>query len=162
MAAAKQGFALHPSTLILATLMIWISVVDFQRYQIPNLASALLVVLGILFAIPVGMEGLGLKVFAGVFWCGIIWATSALYAWIRNRRGLGFGDVKLMVGIGVWVGLAGAANVLLFASLSGIAAILTRAVITGQSKSEIGVNAIAFGPFLCFCAYVEFLTGAGL
>jgi leader peptidase (prepilin peptidase) / N-methyltransferase len=146
------------SFLVLPNL-IWISVVDFERYEIPDPASLLLLFLAALRLIFMpGLPGMD-YLFAGLLAPLVFWAVSALYAFLRGRQGLGFGDVKLMAGIGFLVGSEGTVFVVLTSSLSGILTLLAISLRHRTPISEVNISSIAFGPFLCLSTWVAWLQG---
>lgn len=49
----------------------------------------------------------------------LLWSIGTLYKRFRHREGLGFGDVKMMMMVGAFVGLQGALMTLIIASLAG-------------------------------------------
>ena len=143
----------------LAAVLIWISVVDFECFEIPDLASAILFAGGAAFVafwplVPVWEHLLG-----AVVWPLVFWLVGVVYLRWRGIHGLGFGDVKLMAGIALWVGYFGAVQVVLAASLAGIAVLLAYMVLRRGRMAEIGKSAVAFAPFLCLSAWVEWLQG---
>ena len=122
---------------------------DAISLTIPDVASLILglsgmAVTGVLYA-----ENLVVHTVSGLFWGALFWGVSVLFKKIRGYDGLGLGDAKLMVGAGVWLGLAGPITVVLFAALSGIAFIVIMRILKPRSVEDITQSAIAFGPFLC-------------
>jgi leader peptidase (prepilin peptidase)/N-methyltransferase len=89
----------------------------------------------------------GLVAFAGTAW---------LYERLRGRTGLGLGDAKLLAAIGAWVGWIGLPGVVAIASVTGLAAGLLGAVRGGRLALDAR---IAFGPHLCFAAWIVWLYG---
>ena len=132
-------------------VLIWISLVDLERHEIPDAASALLAVTGLGVTAAHGVPVL-IHLLAGLVWGGVFAGVALCYRRVRGFDGLGLGDAKLMVGIGAWLGPVAPASVVLGATLSGIGFILTMQ--RGKQQS-----AIAFGPFLCFFAWMVWLFG---
>jgi len=83
---------------------------------------------------------------AVIFLAGLIWLMAILYARVRRREGLGFGDVKLLALLAVFLGLE-----------KGIAAVLIGAVagsvIGGGyillAHKKASTYELPFGSFLC-------------
>ncbi|WP_457645933.1 prepilin peptidase [Profundibacter sp.] len=143
----------------LAAVLIWISVVDFERFVIPDIASLLLFTGGAVYVgfwpdVAVWQHLLG-----AVVWPLVFWLVGVVYLRWRGVHGLGFGDVKLMAGIAMWVGYFGAVQVVLAASLAGIAVLMVYMVMQRGRMAEIGKSAVAFAPFLCLSAWVVWLQG---
>src|SRR5882724_7167626 len=76
---------------------------------------------------------------------GAIWLVGALYYRIRQREGLGFGDVKMVGMIGAFLGLQGALLTLMIASLLGALGGLIYILFTGKNASTYE---LPFGAFL--------------
>lgn len=143
----------------LAAVLIWISVVDIERFEIPDAASALLFLGGVGFVIFWPVTFVWDHVLGAVIWPLVFWLVGVVYLRWRGVHGLGFGDVKLMAGIALWVGYQGAILVVLAASLAGIAVLLAYMFTQKGKMLEIGKSAVAFGPFLCLSAWVVWLQG---
>ena len=98
----------------------------------------------------------------GDLWISLYGASAAgtiMYAvYLASRGGMGFGDVKLVFALGVWLGWQGALCCLLLAFVSG-GAVGAALVASGFKKRR---DRIAFGPFLCGTGYVTLLWGDGL
>ena len=142
---------------LLAGTLIWISTEDFISTEIPDVASGLLIATAaswLLLSPPAGMLD---HVVGAVFWPLLTWTVAYSYAWLRGWSGLGFGDVKLMVGIGLWAGFSATIWIVMAASLAGIVTILAATVMRRQPLDEIGTSAIAFGPFLCLSTWIVVL-----
>jgi prepilin signal peptidase PulO-like enzyme (type II secretory pathway) len=146
-----------PTALILALLLVWISVIDVERFEIPDTASALLALTGGVFAYQAG-EGIFIDhIVGGVLWAGLFWLVAGTYARWRGWQGLGFGDVKLMLGIGFWLGLNGTTAVVFSASIAGVLAILGGSVTGYTQDAKLDKTGIAFGPFLCLSTWIVWL-----
>lgn len=86
---------------------------------------------------------------------GALWSVRALYEKVRNREGLGLGDVKMGAMIGAFLGLQGALLSLLVGSLLGAVIGLGYAWFTGKDASTyelpfgsfLGASALAVGFF---------------
>lgn len=77
---------------------------------------------------------------------GVLAGAGALYLlWIGTRgRGLGFGDVKLMIPLGIFFGLTGVVALLFFSFFAGGAV----SIFLLATKRVTPKTAIPFGPFL--------------
>lgn len=145
---------------VFASQLIWISVVDADRFEIPDIAALLLTITGLfllwcqpsLFVID--------HIAGGLIWPLLFWSIAYGYLRARGFHGLGFGDVKLMCGIGLWCGFIATTNVVLAASLGGIVILGLRAFTTRAGQEPLGQSMVAFGPFLCLSAWTIWLAGA--
>lgn len=76
---------------------------------------------------------------------GSIWLAGWLYEKLRHREGLGLGDVKMIMMIGVFLGLPGALLTLIAASLIGAVGGLLYVRLTGK---DAATYELPFGSFL--------------
>ena len=142
--------------ILLGILLIWISVIDLDRFEIPDTASLMLALSGLCAAL-LDQSPIIDRLVAGVVWPLLFWSVAALYGRLRGWHGLGFGDVKLMVGIGLWLGLAQTTLAVLAAALAGIAMIVVQQWTQPNPAQRIVTSAVAFGPFLCLSTWVIWL-----
>ncbi|GHI05737.1 peptidase A24 [Streptomyces cellostaticus] len=145
--------------LLLAPVGVLLAAVDFRVQRLPDpltlpLAAAALGLLGLVTLLP---EHAG-------DWPTALYGALALgggyyVLWLINPGGMGFGDVKLALGMGAvlgWYGwptvvLGAFAGFLLGAVYGGVLVVVRRA---GRK------TAIAFGPFLIAGAFLGLLAGA--
>lgn len=146
---------------VLALLLIAISVVDIQRFEIPDLASALLIATGgvAVWHLAAPWEE---HAIAALAFPALLYVVGVAYLRLRGQPGLGFGDVKLAAGLGLWLGPQGSVWALLAASLSGIVALLVIARLRGTDAEGLMASGVAFGPFLCLSAWAVWLQGNAL
>ena len=74
-------------------------------------------------------------------------ALRYAYRRLRDREGLGLGDVKLAAAAGAWTGTNGVCDVILFASLSALAVFYVKRLFD-TDMPPLGDVAIPFGAFL--------------
>lgn len=146
----------------LALVLIWISVVDIEQFEIPDAASVVLFITGGAYVLLWPDILILDHLLGAVIWPALFWLVGVVYLRWRGVHGLGFGDVKLMAGIALWVGFQGTVLVVLAASLAGIAVLLVYMVVQRGKIAEIGKSAVAFGPFLCLSAWAVWLQGVSL
>lgn len=143
----------------IAVVLVWVSVWDFIFYEIPDSASLLLFLLGAVLLSRLG-EGEAIEhVLTAIAWPALFYIVSIGYLRLRGRPGLGLGDVKLMIGVGLVCGPEATLQVVQGASLAGIASIL---LISMPSGNEMDKYRIAFGPYLCFFCWVSWLAKGAL
>lgn len=150
--------ALLPAA-VLGPLLVWISVIDAESCEIPDEASVLLAANGLAFAWLWVPDLWPERMAAALLWPALFWLVSEGYARLRGREGLGFGDVKLMVGIGLWTGVTGTTQVVLAAALAAILTVLLAAWLRGLPRGDLGGTGVPFGPFLCFATWAVWLLG---
>ena len=82
--------------------LIGLALADLTCLRLPDPMTAVLFLAGMVIgALNFGMVTAGLTALAGAV---VLWGLARLYAAARGRQGLGFGDVKMMAGIGAAVG----------------------------------------------------------
>lgn len=143
--------------LVLMGPLVWASWVDVQKLEIPDASSALLFCSGLLWLTTQTKYVILHHLLGAALWPLLFWAISWIYLKLRGRLGLGFGDVKLMAGIGLWCGLTDTILVVLGAALSGVCVLLLQAMAT--KTTDISNSKLAFGPYLCLFAWGVWLAG---
>lgn len=143
---------------LLATGLIWISVVDLRHFLIPDLASLGLVLIGFVATATGVPEALSWHALAaGAAW-GVFAGLAAAFRWIAGHDGLGLGDAKLAAAAGAWLGPALLPAMLLGASLGALVCLLLVSLIQ-RRPIGLGQVGIAFGPFLAFSTWMVWLFG---
>ncbi|MDW4908291.1 A24 family peptidase [Streptomyces sp. ADMS] len=145
--------------LLLAPVGVLLAVVDFRVQRLPDLltlpwAAAALVLLGVAALLP-EHAGDWLTTLLGALLLG----GAYFVLFLISPNGMGFGDVKLALGLGAVLGWYGWGSVVLgtfagflFGGLYGLALVIARRA--GRRTS------IPFGPFLIAGAFVGLLIGA--
>ncbi|MER6072294.1 A24 family peptidase [Streptomyces sp. NPDC001817] len=145
--------------LVLAPVGVLLAVVDFRVQRLPDpltlpLAAAALALLGLAALLP---EHAG-------HWLTALYGALALGAgyyalYLINPAGMGFGDVKLAVGMGAVLGWYGWSTVLLGAFAGFLlGAVYGAALVVVRRAGR--KTAIPFGPFLLAGAFAGLLIGA--
>ncbi len=80
---------------------------------------------------------------------GVLWGISAIYSRVRKRDGMGFGDVKMLMMIGAFLGWRGVVAALVLGSLAGAIVGLFLFFFRGRS---LATTALPFGVFLGLAA----------
>ena len=150
------SWVLVPHLLFVSALVL-VSQVDLEIRIIPDIvilpAAAAGVPLMILFGDGPWWEWLA----AGVGAAGFLFLISEAYYRLRHVEGMGFGDVKLALCMGIYLGAA-VVPALFIGFLSG--AVIGVAVVAAQKGD--GKTAIPFGPFLAAGAVVALFAGTPL
>ena len=156
----KYGLQLETMLWLLAIPpLLAIAIIDFQHFWIPDQLLLPLLVLGLLSAISAphfGISSLPLMLAPA----GLVWGIAKLYSVFRKKEGLGFGDIKLLIVMGLWLGPIGCLHALTLASIQGLLGSLLFMSLGPnffQRDPEQSVfddqwtpptSAIPFGPFL--------------
>jgi leader peptidase (prepilin peptidase) / N-methyltransferase len=151
-AAAAGILAEH----LFAYAMISIALIDADTFMIPDSLSLPLPIIGIAVAFGLGdargvsWQQAAAGAAAGGF--GLL-AIQWGYAALTGREGLGTGDVKLLAGLGAWLGLQSMPFVMFLAAIQGLLFAAFAAMIGPSLTEERGLAsmrhvALPFGPFL--------------
>jgi len=151
-----------PVDMALAALWLWLllalAMTDAIWLRLPDTLTLATFVVALIIAMqPYGM-GLGLALWGAIFGAGSFFILRWVYAILRRRVGLGLGDVKLMAGLGAFVGPLALPQLVLIAAIAA----LTGALLTRREAPD-GLNAsraLPFGTALCFSAALIWLWRA--
>jgi len=91
--------------LFVVTLLVPLFFIDLQTMLLPDRLTLPLLVVALLFAASgYGAVTLPLALIAAGLGFGIPWLLSLLFRLLRGHEGMGRGDMKLLAGLGAWVG----------------------------------------------------------
>lgn len=130
---------------IFSTLLLVAAMIDFDSQWLPDRLTLLMLWLGLLAtALGINPSAISLQesVAAAAIGYGVFWSLAAGFKAVTGRDGLGGGDTKLLAALGAWLGPWLLPDLLLIASLIGLAFALW----LRWRKGEQG--AFAFGPAL--------------
>ena len=130
------------------TLLIWCAYMDIHTRTVSNTAVVLLLCLGLAHTVLIGLSG-------SVWWpypAGLALAVPFFIVWLKG--GMGAGDVKLLMGIGLYLGLA--STLLSFALMLPCMAIL---LIRSWIRYKTLKTTIPFAPVLAFGAGTAVIVG---
>lgn len=135
-----------------------LSIIDLDHRILPDVITLPGTLVGLMLgtfnpALGFWQSCLGVLVGAGG-----IFLIAKSYELVRNREGIGFGDVKYLGFIGAVVGWQGVIWVIAIASLLGA---VVGIAIVGLKKKTLA-HAIPFGPFLAFGAFLMVLWGEAI
>jgi prepilin signal peptidase PulO-like enzyme (type II secretory pathway) len=140
----------------LSVLAVLISIYDVRHTVIPDAWSYAFSATALAWRVPEILSG---AVSIGDVLLGGAIMSAALYAvWYLSRgRWLGFGDVKLIFGVGVLLGVFGAVMTLWIACMIGAIlgiCMLSMQYIRGRSQYVTMQTELAFGPFILLGAFL--------
>jgi len=108
---------------------------------------------------PVWRSLLNAALGAGLL-AGPLWLLGHAYARVRKREGIGLGDVKLLLFLGVFLGLE---NGLLAVLIGAVGGSLIGALYLWSTRKEAATYELPFGSFLCAgAAFVPLIERIGL
>ena len=155
--AAVLSAVVAPTALIAWLWALWLWVLltsaacDLTRYRLPDPLTGALVVIGLTLAVMPEGTGLMPAVWGAIAGGGSFAIIRWGYRILRNREGLGLGDVKLMVGLGAWTGVRDLPLLVLLAALAALAGGLGIAAL-GRGRGPLAQRALPFGAALCGAA----------
>ena len=129
-------------------LLIWCAYTDIRTRIVSNTAVVLLLGLGLAHTVLIGLSG-------RVWWpypAGLALVVPFFIVWLQG--GMGAGDVKLLMGIGLYLGLAG--TLISFALMLPCMAIL---LIRSWIRNKTLKSMIPFAPVLAFGAVTAVIAG---
>ncbi len=153
----KFGFSIKSIFwIVFGYCLLVLSFIDLELFIIPDIINVILFVSGLFFVIynKTVING----VIGGIFGFGLFYILSVVFAKILKQEALGFGDVKLLGSIGVWVGWKGVIYTVFCASFIGSIVGFLLIILFGKSSKA----KIQFGPFLAISAFSYIFFGQSI
>lgn len=141
-----RRFGLSPcffSHLCLTFVLLAVSVIDFQRLEIPDRLVGIGIVGGIGFSLVTPVPGWTSAMAGLVFGTTIPLILVTSYEVLRKKTVMGGGDIKLIGMIGAYLGWQPLGTVIFYSALSGVVVVMG---LKAMGKSGL----IPFAPFLFF------------
>ena len=167
LALARFGVAWElPIYLTLFSVLLALSVIDLELYLLPNRITYPSIVASIV-AIPLLSVALrhdpGLSIrsayLGGLGYAGFLLVMLLFYEVVVRKEGMGMGDVKLAILLGIWVGwihLLLVAYALIFACVIGVVVGVGVLIVRRASR------AFPFGPWLALGAIIAILRSEAI
>lgn len=130
----------------LGWLLVLLVISDLRHQILPDSLTATLLVSGLVAALFLPAPGFTQALIGAAIGGGSFFVLRFLYFRYRGIEGLGLGDVKLMAGLGAWLGPAWLPPLVLIAAVAGLAIIVVRAWSHGTGISA--TSRVAFGAYL--------------
>lgn len=144
----------------LAVVMLAIAVIDARHFIIPDKLVIAALLLGLVNA-AVGPEqaalGFWSSVFRGFVLAALFFTFRTAYRRIRQRDGIGLGDVKLAAVAGLWLSWMAVALAVDIAALAALAAVLISAL---RGRKISGTTRVPFGLFFAPAIWFAWLIDA--
>ena len=125
--------------------LILIALIDARTLIIPDRLSFFIIGVASLRIIFLNYEDMVDNLLGGLVSFAIFEAARRIMSKFLNRDALGIGDVKLMIGGGLWVGLSHLPSAILIACFGGL---FHFGILALFNKMQIGEHKIPFGPYL--------------
>lgn len=129
---------------ILGLTLLSSAIIDFRTGRLPDVLTLAVAAICVLVAETGGRERLFAGVIAAAVSFGLLQVIRGLFARIKGRQGLGFGDVKLIAALAIWLGSA-VSWAVLGAAITGLGAALVLKPKDGR---------IAFGPMIAGASWI--------
>ncbi|MCR5343352.1 MAG: prepilin peptidase [Butyrivibrio sp.] len=145
---------------VLVGLLFAIALVDLEAFEVPNellLAAFISWAAFSVIELILGRNNLlyyGKQLLAGLILGAVMLLLSLLMDSILKRDSLGGGDIKLYAVLGVYLGFAGAYELVLLSCIFGLIFALIRKMISRNASKEF-----PFGPSIASAAYLVLLFG---
>jgi leader peptidase (prepilin peptidase)/N-methyltransferase len=132
--------------------------IDLKHFIIPDSLNILLAIVGFVKNfIPITITqfqiSLQNSIIGGIVGFLLIYSIIFLYRHLKNREGMGLGDAKLMVGIGLLLGWQSIPIILFLASILGLIFVIPSLI----KKTKKLTTQIPFGPFIILSSVIFFL-----
>ena len=133
--------------------------IDAETFLLPDILTQALLWVGLIgSALSLTPTPLAHSLGGAVLGYGVLWLVSWGFEKLAGKEGMGQGDLKLLAGLGAWVGLGSLLPLLLLASISGLIFGLAQ-----KFRGQLGHNGhFAFGPFLALSGFACFFLGISI
>jgi leader peptidase (prepilin peptidase) / N-methyltransferase len=153
---------LLPALLVLTWSLVVATAIDLEHRIIPNrLTFRLPVVLLPLLVFAAAADGAWADLLRGIIAAvavpGVMLALSELFRLLRGQPGIGMGDIKLAISLGLVIGYLGGFELVVFAYATIISAVVIAIVLLLLGKAKLA-SRIPFGPYLAVGAMVVVLA----
>ena len=154
---------LLPALLVLTWSLVVATVIDLEFRIIPNrLTLRLPFVLLPLLIGAAAYDGAWIDLRRGLIAAvavpGVMFALSELFRLLRGQAGIGMGDIKLAISLGLVVGYLGGLELVVFAYGTIVSAVIIAVGLMVAGRAKLA-SRIPFGPYLAIGATVPVLAG---
>lgn len=138
--------------LILTPMFLSVFIIDYRKQIIPNRLSLAIFEVGLVFAFIFGISNFNIFISKILGLCvggGIFLLITFIGGLIAGKDAMGFGDVKLMAGLGLIFGLINTIMISVLSFLLGSIISIILLILRRKKGSEY----IPFGPFIILATY---------
>ena len=145
-------------TLVIILLIIFF--IDLKHFIIPDVLNFTLIGLAIFKNFIPNFQSnftydFGQSIIGGVSGYLIIWFIIFLYKKFKNIEAMGFGDAKLMTGIGLFFGWQAVFFILFLSAILGLISVIPSLL----NNSKDFKTQIPFGPYIVISSVIYYFTG---
>lgn len=130
-----------------------LALTDLKLRILPNELTYGLVVAGVIFAVA-GPRDPALAIAGAGIAAAALWSLRAAWMWAKGQEALGLGDVKMLAGIGAFIGPYALPEVVFWAAIAGIAMALVMSL-RGPRDPEL-----PFGAAMSLSAWLYLTCGS--
>ena len=143
------------AALLLFWLLLTVAIIDYEHFLLPDVITLPLLWWGLWFKAIEWIPGsLSDAVFGAISGYGSLWILLHSYQWIKGITALGMGDVKLVAGMGAWLGWELLPLMLFFACSSAMLAIFFAKICWQRDLNQ----PLAFGPWIALAGISLFIN----
>lgn len=147
---------------VTAMLLVALAAIDLEWKLLPDVLTLPVALCGVAYATLGGADMLVSSLIGGVLYGGLLWLAGWAVSRWRKMPALGFGDVKLIAALGLWLGMSGD-TLALFMILTGACGVALAVLWPKLSPAEVDPDlppkAFPFGPALIAAFIVLFVFG---
>ena len=140
--------------LSIAPILIWLSEHDLRTYELPDVSTAVVAIIAVVFLADSDPQALPLHLVTGLCVTGFLWGLGSVYFLATGVDGFGIGDAKLFGAGALLLGPWQLPELMLLASCGGIVGYWI-----AHRRSSTVPDGIPFGPYIAYAIFVlSFLT----
>ena len=158
--AYQQGFSYFSVALLFFTFtLIAATFIDLDTMLLPDQLTLPLTWAGIALALfnisPLSLQDSVIGAMAGYL---SLWSVYWLFKLLTGKKGMGYGDFKLLAALGAWLGWQHLPLIILLSSLVG----LVFGLIQLRLKQQGIDKAFPFGPYLAIAGWISMMWGESI
>jgi len=138
--------------------LIALTFIDFDTQLLPDDITLPLLWLGLLFNLNTGFTDIKSAVIGAIAGYLILWSIYWIFKLVTGKKGMGYGDFKLLATIGAWFGWQLLPAVILLSSVLGAVIGIGLIVFTARGRE----TPMPFGPFLAIGGIAALFFGQQL
>ncbi|MBM3341145.1 MAG: prepilin peptidase [Betaproteobacteria bacterium] len=146
------------SALLFVFAMIALTFIDLDTFYLPDDITLPLLWAGLLFNVAGTHTDLTSAVIGAAAGYLALWSVYWLFKLLTGKEGMGYGDFKLLAGIGAWLGWQMLPLVILLSSVVGAVIGIPMMVFARHGRE----TPIPFGPYLAIAGVIALLHGQAI
>jgi len=139
--------------LSIAPVLVWLSGHDLRTYELPDIGTALLAIIAVVFLAVSDPQAIPLHLVTGLSVTGFLWAFGSVYFLATGVDGFGIGDAKLFGAGALLLGPWHLPALFLLSSCGGLLGYW----VAHRKSSEVQ-DGIPFGPYIAYAIFVLSFT----